>query len=339
VLDPPGPRPAAEVALLEEVRAFARSNLELLSEAGRHLDDEYSVPGIRARRARELRDLRGRRGQRLRRCIELRTACPPGDERRQQRRNLPGAFRPGAYRRKLRGSAGFLWKPASGGTLPSLPFVRLGKAITEVTSSLDHDMVVEQAQLVVLLAWLTSDRAAHQVSPTACALQRVPWDPWSTVDGEDYQGRALCEPQLDALIPWLPTALGILQSIREIAPPGPASAPGREFARIQPPAEAREIEHAADFSWLLVRGQRYTFTSRQQARVIAALYESWKASGERDGSALRAATLGAAADFNGARFRIEHVFANHPALGKILRRTGKGTWALFLRADPTAESP
>ncbi len=47
-----------------------------------------------------------------------------------------------------------------------------------------------------------------------------------------------------------------------------------------------EVNVGEDFSWVVVRGQRYTFKSRRQAGVIRVLHETWRESGGRDGPGL-----------------------------------------------------
>lgn len=168
-----------------------------------------------------MRDLRL---ERLEWCRQLRAACPPGEDRRLQRRNLSTALRPGKYRKRYRGPDGFFWKrcqptAGEGGEVQqqcrvrSFPLARLKKAIAEELEYVDRDMTGLQAKTVVLLCWLAHDRMAHEVGPPICEFQQLPWDPWSEVDGEQYQGRALCDDQLGSLLPWVPGALAILRAI------------------------------------------------------------------------------------------------------------------------------
>jgi hypothetical protein len=223
------PRTSEEDALLEEVRRFARANLGMLEEAGMQLDEGYSLRGVRHRRALELKARRDLRTQRLEWCRQLRAACLPGEDRRLQRRNLPTTFRPGDYRRKLRGPDGFLWtrrepiggeagEPQRQARVISWPLARLKKAITEELQYVDRGMTVLQAKTVVLLCWLAHDRVAHEVAPATCEFQQLPWDAWSLVDGEEFQGRALCDDQLGAILRWVPAALAILRSVTDLAP-------------------------------------------------------------------------------------------------------------------------
>jgi hypothetical protein len=109
---------------------------------------------------------------------------------------------------------------------------------------------------------------------------------------------------------------------------------GAQFAHMPPEKDVLEaIPHASDFSWMIVSTTRYEFSTPRQRQVIHALFTEWERVGRRDGSGLHAAKLGEMVQFEGQRFRVEQLFANHPALNTILRRAGKGIWALYLQTD------
>jgi len=95
---------------------------------------------------------------------------------------------------------------------------------------------------------------------------------------------------------------------------------------------------ADDFTWMVVRGQRYSFKSGMQANIIRVLYEAWLESGRRDGSGLSEKAIGEKVDSCAERFRVQKPFEGNKALGNILRTPSKGQWALFLGADRYQDS-
>ncbi|MCC7172161.1 MAG: hypothetical protein IT459_17075 [Planctomycetes bacterium] len=107
----------------------------------------------------------------------------------------------------------------------------------------------------------------------------------------------------------------------------------RALAAAPPVEGASPIEHAKDFSWLVVRGHRYAFPRPQQVHVMQLLYTEWEKSGRQDGSGLRESTLGKELETAADAFRIVKLFEKHEALGRILRRPAKGVWALYLNDE------
>jgi len=108
-------------------------------------------------------------------------------------------------------------------------------------------------------------------------------------------------------------------------------------ARVRGVSE-RDVSVADDFTWMVVRGERYAFKSGTQANVLRVLYEAWLASGRRDGSGLSEQAVGERVGSSADRFRLQKAFADSEALGRILRSPSKGQWALYLGADSTADS-
>lgn len=105
---------------------------------------------------------------------------------------------------------------------------------------------------------------------------------------------------------------------------------------VEPPLE--RVRHADDFSWMIVGKDSFKFTKGQQSGVIKALFEAWERSGRRDGHGLSEETLGAKVHAV-ASIRVMKVFQDHPALDTILRRAGKGVWALHLGNTSEQSSP
>jgi hypothetical protein len=87
-----------------------------------------------------------------------------------------------------------------------------------------------------------------------------------------------------------------------------------------------------DGSWLLAGGVRYTFPQPRQAHAIKLLMEERERAGGVDGHGMREKTLGELIGSQSDNFRILEVFRGHPALRTVLRKTGKGVWALYLNS-------
>ena len=95
---------------------------------------------------------------------------------------------------------------------------------------------------------------------------------------------------------------------------------------------------ADDFTWMVVRGKRYSFKTGTQANVIRVLYETRLASGGQDGFGLSEKTIGEKIGSSADRFRLQKAFVDNEALDRILRSPSKGQWALFLGATSDQDS-
>lgn len=130
--------------------------------------------------------------------------------------------------------------------------------------------------------------------------------------------------------PWWTLVARALREFERDKPANPGAgdlvrAPALRIPR--PPA----AEHGTDFTWLCVGKVTYEFKRAQQARVIRVLYEERQRAGGKDGCGLRVDTIAEKIQFEGSRLDVRKLFKGSPALGQILRSSGKGTWALFLR--------
>lgn len=112
----------------------------------------------------------------------------------------------------------------------------------------------------------------------------------------------------------------------------------------QPPLDLRArrtrdpVTVADDYSWIVVRGKRYSFRTGTHAKVIRVLHEAWQASGGRDGSGLSEKAIGEKVGSSADRFRLQKAFADNEALDRILRSPSKGQWALYLDGEHDPDS-
>lgn len=93
------------------------------------------------------------------------------------------------------------------------------------------------------------------------------------------------------------------------------------------PTDEESPAHAPDFSSVVCHGEVFQFT-RLQAVCVGALWEEWQTSGLGLNSETLAERSGSSAD----TFRLVKVFRQggraHPALGFMIHKTGKGSFAL-----------
>ncbi|MEQ1893436.1 MAG: hypothetical protein ABL998_12890 [Planctomycetota bacterium] len=138
----------------------------------------------------------------------------------------------------------------------------MNKAIGDTLEYVDRDMTLAQAKLVALLSWLCSDRSAHEASFMLCEFQRLPWEPWSQVGGEAYQGRALCARSLDGLLEWAPDAMAILRTAMPRA---------KESERKKGPGSERSDKVNQAVALLLKANQKGEFPSIRQVAAQVGL--------------------------------------------------------------------
>ncbi len=98
-----------------------------------------------------------------------------------------------------------------------------------------------------------------------------------------------------------------------------------------PTDDREDVRVADDFSWIVVRGKRYTFRPGNEAKTIGVLWEAWKAAGRQDGCGLTEKTIRDKIDSSADRLRVHEIFKDHEILkDRILRPVGKGQWSLYL---------
>lgn len=87
--------------------------------------------------------------------------------------------------------------------------------------------------------------------------------------------------------------------------------------------------HADDFTWVIWCGQHFKFTKGNQSECVRLLWAAWEQSGRRDGCGMSEKTLGELAGSSSDNFRIAPCFRKNPALGTMIRSSGRGSFGLF----------
>lgn len=95
----------------------------------------------------------------------------------------------------------------------------------------------------------------------------------------------------------------------------------------------RDLEHAADCSWIKMRGKQFEFARGQQRAVIKELVDDFK----RNGGGVSVEVLEHAANPSGNSFALSHVFrldggraGKHPAWNTIIIRIRQGVYQLVV---------
>jgi len=94
------------------------------------------------------------------------------------------------------------------------------------------------------------------------------------------------------------------------------------------------LTKASDFSWVKWADTIYTFKKGNQAETIRCLWEEYERSGHQNGCGLSEKTIAEKLGASEDNFTIRHTFRNHSAFKTILRRVGRGQWALWFEAEP-----
>ena len=178
-------------------------------------------------------------------------------------------------------------------------------------------------------------KARTRVKPTDPALSDYKC-------GADLEHLTLEEGAKLAGIPLPPSFESLRAQVRHV----PLSAAEMEALRMQaigaivPPKIAlrsptSSIDIAPHGEWLVVHGKRYDFHRAQQRCIVMALFEAWQKGG--DGAGLRIESLQDALGVKDTSdsFSMYKIFGRHEALrDRIIRRIGRGLWALDLREQP-----
>jgi hypothetical protein len=91
-----------------------------------------------------------------------------------------------------------------------------------------------------------------------------------------------------------------------------------------------EVRHADDFAWVCVGDHKFDFKTLSQRQVVEVLFDQWEASGRKDGASMTLSAIIEKSNAATSRLRMERVFKDNPAMGKLIQRVGKGQWALFV---------
>lgn len=86
-----------------------------------------------------------------------------------------------------------------------------------------------------------------------------------------------------------------------------------------------------DFASVIWFGTEYQFTAPRQRQVIGYLWEQWKKNPALSTHLLRIAEGAGLTDEQANRFKMQHVFRGHPAMGTMIVPTGGGRYRL---SDP-----
>ena len=96
-------------------------------------------------------------------------------------------------------------------------------------------------------------------------------------------------------------------------------------AEIENLTNLNQCSHADDFSVVTWCGERFAFDGDKQRQAVRVLWADWI---KTRGAGLRDLTIGERIDHDSDRFRLANLFRGHAALGRMIRKRGRGSWAL-----------
>lgn len=137
----------------------------------------------------------------------------------------------------------------------SLPLRRFSNAISWAIGGEGSGRpdALAEFNAVLIVVWLLFDRAAHQIRPLLCEFQGLPWEPWSEVGGELFQGRGLQADRLPSLLPvardaWAQVSITLSDSgstasrrTNSVEPEKACALPDESSAELDASATARRI--------------------------------------------------------------------------------------------------
>jgi len=88
--------------------------------------------------------------------------------------------------------------------------------------------------------------------------------------------------------------------------------------------------HNADFTAVNWFGKEYQFALGFQSNIVKALWDEW----ERTGFGLHQGTICELIDSERESLRLDKVFRNHPAFGKMIQKSGDGAYKLAPQESP-----
>lgn len=89
------------------------------------------------------------------------------------------------------------------------------------------------------------------------------------------------------------------------------------------------VRCGSDFSWLQVGPITHSFKKGNQAETVRVLFEESEKASFKDGCGLGEKEIASRIGASDTHFTIRHTFKRHPAKDTLIRRVGKGQWALF----------
>ncbi len=338
---------------------FIRSRPEVFEKGGRLLDRRFSLEAltdVRDRRIRathteyeEQRKLLESTGkldhgeeESLANRVRLGSLTTPIDKLRRDR--LEQLLRYGEEERRHLENTN---------TMLGAPLVRLLRAVSWAMGG-DHyygrPTHLEDMEAISLVTWLAFEPAANEMQPVLTRFQTLPWMPPGKIDGFEMQGRYfLHEHVADEHSGLVGVAEEALQFV-ELAlvrpassPPGsPATAPKSldDSAGLDGQSEQErqnktnpQCSHGTDFLWVTWYGTRYEFAKGNQAGAVRELWREWEQGGQQGGCGLSQETLQQrVAPHSHHSFQLRAIFRRgknfHPAWGTMIKRVGKGIYAL-----------
>jgi len=238
-----GSPPSPQHEFLHRLCRAIRQNPERFVGGGKVLDEQFALAVLRAKRAQQLCDLRRE---------------VPRNSFYRLHMEDPVTFEYGRWgpteaqwKRHLRamGMAEEGWlptpcPPALERRRKSRPVIRLREAVEWALQCSTAYMSLEAAQAICVTAWLLFDRTAEEVRPLLCEFQGLPWEPWSTVRDEPYQGRGvLAEILDDQLAQRAKLALEMIETSALNPLAGTARGGGLQHPPATPPAALPPAEH------------------------------------------------------------------------------------------------
>ncbi len=107
-------------------------------------------------------------------------------------------------------------------------------------------------------------------------------------------------------------------------------------AAFAPAKVSATIEHASDFSWIQCPLGLFKFTTVKQREIVSFLFAEWSKGGGQDGQGLTEGAIGHERGGRTSRVRVRRTFKGCPALDRVLFKSGRDVWSLWLRSAPPA---
>jgi hypothetical protein len=178
------------------------------------------------------------------------------------------------------------------------------------------------ATWLVYLFWLVIDDEADQATPHLSPLQALPWFDAPPRERKHYMA-------------WMRSCSGrrvVQMALEHQGLTRLAIAAERAWSRlgVTDTASRTAIQPGPDMAWLRVGSKTHVFDRPSQRSVMQVLYPAWQDGGDGAGLTNSALVDAIGKTQSTLRVRVDRYFDGHEALGTVLRRNGKGLWALYL---------
>ena len=104
-----------------------------------------------------------------------------------------------------------------------------------------------------------------------------------------------------------------------------------EETKVAKPELPPGIRCGSDFSWMLVGTELFHFKTGNQRETVRVLFEESEMAGFAEGCGLTERAIADKIGASDTNFTIRHTFRGNPAKGSLIKRIGKGQWALSFR--------